>query len=198
VGEKWERRYSAKEYVYGTEPVRFLRDQIRRLGRGKALCLAAGEGRNAVYLAQQGFQVVAVDISEQGLAKCRRLARQRGVEVETIVADLNTFYLGEAAYDLITDFYYYDARLFPKIMAALRPGGRFILQNFSVDQPTTNRFGPRNPAYLVKPNELLTYFSRYRVRYYEDGVVRLDEGMHAGPGAVVRLIVEKVPVHAGP
>lgn len=192
VGHKWDRRYEKKAYVYGTEPVRFLKEQINRLGRGKALCLAAGEGRNAVYLAQQGFQVVAVDISKKGLSKCRQLAKQRGVKVETIVADLNTFDLGESQYDLITDFYYYQTDLFPKIIRALKPGGKFILQNFSIDQPDTSRFGPKNPDYLVKPNELLRHFANYRIRYYEDVQVQLNEGMHAGIGAVIRLIVEKV------
>ncbi len=193
AGQKWDRRYDKKAYVYGTAPVRFLKEQISRLGRGKALVLAAGEGRNAVYLAEQGFQVVAVDISKKGLTKCRQLAEQRGVKVETIVADLNSFDLGESQYDLITDFYYYQADLFPKIIKALKPGGKFIMQNFSTDQPKISRFGPRNPAYLVKPNELLRYFANYRIRYYEDVQVQLDEGMHAGKGAVIRLIVEKAP-----
>jgi len=61
------------------------------------------------------------------------------------------------------------------------------------DQPATNRFGPRNPALLVKPNELLERFAQYRIRYYEDTVVELDEGMHRGPAAVIRVIVEKSP-----
>lgn len=194
AGERWDKRYSVEHYVYGVEPVAFLKEQLGRLAKGKALCLAAGEGRNAVYLAQQGFEVVAVDISAKGLEKCRTLARKRGVEVQTLVADLREFDMGQAQYDLITDFYYYDPTLFPKVMAALKPGGIFILQNFSIDQPATNRFGPRNSAYLVRPNELLDYFSSYRIRYYEDTVVDLDEGMHGGSGAVIRLIVEKARI----
>ena len=101
--------------------------------------------------------------------------------------------MGQDQYDLITDFYYHDPTIFPKVMAALKPGGRFILQNFSIDQPATSRFGPRNPAFLVKPNELLERFAKYRIRYYEDTVVELNEGMHRGSAAVIRLIVEKSP-----
>ncbi len=197
TAERWDARYGkAESFVYGSEPVRFLKEQMPKLTRrkGRALCLAAGEGRNAVYLAQQGFEVVAVDISAVGLEKCRALAQLRGVEVETVTADLTTFDLGVEGYDLITDFYYHQPDLFPKILAALKPGGFFILQNFTVDQPATGRFGPKNPAYLAKPNELLLAFSGFRIRHYEDTVVELDEGMHRGPGAVVRLVVEKAPV----
>ena len=93
--------------------------------------------------------------------------QQRGVEVETVVADLTTFDPGVEACDLITDFYYHQPDLFPKILAALKPGGHFILQNFSVDQPATGHFGPKTPAYLAKPNELLAAFSGYRIRHYE-------------------------------
>ncbi len=136
--------------------------------------------------------MVAVDISAKGLEKGRKLARKRGVEIKTVVADLQKYDLGRAQYDLITDFYYYDPALFKRIMTALKPGGFFIFQNFSIDQPDTNRFGPRNPAYLVRPNEILNYFAQYRIRYYEDTVIDLDEGMHRGHGAVIRLLVENL------
>ena len=194
VAKSWDKAYGVERYVYGTEPVVFLKEQIGRLKKGKALCLAAGEGRNAVYLAQQGFEVVAVDISAKGLEKCGKLAREKGVEVQTRVVDLDNYDMGAFEYDLITNFYYHSPSLFPRVMKALKPGGVFILQNFSLDQLFTNRFGPRKRHFLVAPNELLIHFAAYRIRYYEDTVVDLDEGMHQGPGAVVRLIVEKTPV----
>jgi len=187
----WDQRYAAEEYVYGKEPVDFLKAQIGRLGKGRALCLAAGEGRNEVFLAQRGFAVLAVDISARGLEKCLALARERGVQVETLKADLRTCDLGREQYELITDFYYYQPDLFAKIREALKPGGLFIMQNFSVDQPATNKFGPRDPAYLAKPGEVLEHFAGFRIRYYEDTIVELNEGMHQGPGAVIRLIAEK-------
>ena len=148
TAERWDARYSrAESFVYGSEPVRFLVEQMPVLARakGRALCLAAGEGRNAVYLAQQGFDVIAVDISAVGMENCRGWAQQRGVEVETVVADLTTFDPGVEACDLITDFFYHQPDLFPKILAALKPGGHFILQNFSIDQLATGRFGPKTP-----------------------------------------------------
>ncbi len=189
--EKWDRRYSGAHYLYGTEPVEFLKQNVARFNKGKALVLAAGEGRNAVYLAQQGFQVTAIDLSAKGLEKCQQLAKKKKVRVKTVVADVNSYDLGENQYDLVTNFYFYDSAIFPKVMTALKPGGYFVLQTFSLDQPMPNRFGPRNPAYLVKPNELLGYFLNYRIRHYEDTFVDLNEGMHQGRAAVIRLIVEK-------
>lgn len=189
--EQWDQRFERPMYLYGKEPVAFLREQIGRLKKGRALCLAAGEGRNAVYLAQQGFEVLAVDASAKGLEKARALASERGTTIETEVADLRDYRLGSERYDLITDFYYHQPDLFPKVMEALAPGGMFILQGFSIDQPETNRFGPREPEFLIRPNELLKAFDGFRVLYYEDRVLALDEGMHQGPGAVVRLLVQK-------
>ena len=195
AGDQWDRRFSADRYLYGTEPVEFLRENISRLPKGRALCLAAGEGRNAVWLAEQGYDVTAMDASPVGLEKAKALAEQRGVKIETEVGDLQAGYdMGESEYDLITDFYYHDVNMLPAVMRALKPGGMFVLQNFSIDQLKTNRFGPKNPEYLVKPNELLRHFAGYRILHYEDTVVQLDEGMHQGAGAVVRLIVVKEPV----
>ena len=161
---------------------------------GTALVLATGEGRNAVCLAQQGFAVTAVDISGKGLEKCRALAAERSGTVHTAVADIDTFDMGDDRWDLITDFYYHDPSLYGRVMQGLKPGGFFILQNFSLDQPSTNRFGPKNAEWLVAPNQLPRAFAGWRIRYYEDVTVELGEGMHKGHGAVVRLLVEKVGV----
>ena len=193
-GKRWDERFSREMYLYGKEPVEFLEKHVDGFRTGAALCLAAGEGRNAVFLAAKGFDVLAVDASAKGLDKARSLAEERGVEIRTQVADLRKYDLGSEQYDLITDFYYHQPDLFSKIMKALKPGGIFILQGFSIDQPETNRFGPRQPDFLVKPNELLQHFEGFRIRHYADTIVELDEGMHQGPGAVVQLIVEKTTV----
>jgi len=194
-GVSWDRRYDRPMYVYGKEPVDFLRQMAPRLRVGQALVLAAGEGRNAVFLAQQGFDVTAVDVSARGLEKCLALAAERGVTVRTMVADLDTFAMGDGRWDLITDFYYHEPGLYGRVMRGLKPGGFFILQNFSQEQPATNRFGPKNPQWLVAPNRLPRAFDAWRIRFYEDVIVELDEGMHKGPGAVVRLLVEKTAVN---
>jgi SAM-dependent methyltransferase len=191
--DRWDNRYDREMYIYGKEPIQFLRDRVAGLGGGKALCLAAGEGRNAVYLAQQGFDVTAVDISGVGLRKAAQLAAEQGVTLTTLVADLTTFDLGESRWDLITAIYYYQPDLFPKIQKALRPGGRFLLETFSIDNPEIAPFGPKNPDYLARPNELPSLLPNLRLRFYEDAVIDLHDGMHEGKGAIIRLIAQKPP-----
>lgn len=182
--EKWDQRYGDPDYVPNKDPIPFLSEKIGILGKGRALCLAAGAGRNAVYLAERGFEVVAVDISSEGLRWCGELAREKGVEVDTVGSDLLEYDMGSKEYDLITMFYYYQPELFPAIKTALKPGGVFIFQTFSIDQLEFER-GPRDPAHLVKPNELLPAFADFRLRLYEDRLVGGDE-------AAVRLIAEKM------
>ena len=191
---RWNERYDRDMYIYGREPAAFLKQKLDELKKGKALVLAMGEGRNAVYLAQNGFDVTGVDISEVAIEKCNRLAKERNTTVNAVVADLTDYDLGEAQFDLITKFYYYEPSIFPQIIEALKPGGIFILEQFSIDHlkyRETSGFGPRNPDYLIKPNELLEHFKSLRILYYEDTVVELDEGMHKGTAAVIRLIAQK-------
>ena len=192
---RWDERYDRDMYIYGKEPAAFLIQKMDELKKGKVLVLAMGEGRNAVYLAQNGFDVTGVDISEVAIEKCNRLAKERNTTVNAVVADLTDYDMGEARFDLITKFYYYEPSIFPQIIDALKPGGMFILEQFSIDHlkyRETSSFGPRNPDYLIKPNELLEHFKSLRILYYEDTVVELDEGMHKGTAAVIRLIAEKV------
>ena len=201
AGEQWDKRFDRNRYLYGTEPVEFLREQIAKLPKGKALCLAAGEGRNAVYLAEQGYDVTAMDASPVGLEKAVALAKQRSVTINTEVGDLQHGYeMGSEQYDLITDFYYHDTGMLPGVMRALKPGGMFILQNFSIAQLDTNRFGPKNPDYLAKPNEMLSLFPRaphHLLRGHRGGTGRgyapgarsggaLDCGQTAGRCTLVR------------
>ena len=191
---RWNERYDRDMYIYGKEPAAFLKQKIGGLKKGKALVLAMGEGRNAVYLAQNGFDVTGVDISDVAIEKCNKLAEERNTTVNAVVADLTDYDMGEAQFDLITKFYYYEPSIFPQIIDALKPGGMFILEQFSMDHlryRETSSFGPRNPDYLIKPNELLEHFKSLRILYYEDTVVELDEGMHKGTAAVIRLIAQK-------
>ena len=188
--EKWDRRYGAQAFDPHLEPIPFLRDHLDLSTEGRALCLAAGNGRNAVFLAERGFQVDAVDISAAGLRLCRLLAEARGVTVRPILADLTDWRMGESRYDLITKFYYYQPDLFERICASLRPGGRFMFQTFSQGQLAFPR-GPRNPGHLAKPEDILPRIRSLRLRFYEDRILEPACGASSGEEAVIRFIAEK-------
>ena len=189
--QRWNLKYEGTTYIYGKEPTAFLKEKLSLLEKGKALVLAMGEGRNAVYLAENGYDVTGVDISEVGIEKCERLAEERGVEVNSIVADLTDYDMGKEQFNLITNFYFYDKSILPRVIDSLKPGGIFIFETYSRDHPKHSKFGPKNPDYLVKPNELLEIFKSLRILYYEDTVSELDEGMHKGKAALIRLIARK-------
>src|SRR5919112_1168906 len=101
----WDERYSSEEYAYGTKPNRFLEAKVSFIPKGKVLSLAEGEGRNAVYLAKQGYSVTAVDASIVGLNKAGKLAEENGVVVELIHADLADYDLGEDEWDGIVSIF---------------------------------------------------------------------------------------------
>ena len=189
--ERWNLKYEGTTYIYGKEPTAFLNEKLSLLKKGKALVLAMGEGRNAVYLAENGFDVTGVDISAVGIEKCERLAEERGVVVNSVVANLTDYDMGSEQYDLITNFYFFDKLILPGVIDSLKPGGIFIFETYSRDHPKHSKFGPKNPDYLVKPNELLEIFKSLRILYYEDTVTELDEGMHKGKAALIRLIARK-------
>ena len=100
--KRWNKRYNTKEYIYGKDPIKFLQENVELLTKGKALVLAMGEGRNAVFLAKNGFDVDGCDISEKAVEKCEFLAWENGVTLNAFVADLEEYKIPAGKYDLIT------------------------------------------------------------------------------------------------
>lgn len=186
--ERWDEKYRGKGLVLGTEINPFLRKHIRLLPKGKALDIATGEGKNAVFLAHHGFDVEAVDISKFGLRKAQKLAKENGVRIRTLHADLDHYQLEEGRYDLITDFYFLDRRLIPGIKRGLKKGGRVVFETYLTEQMSLGNEGPKNPRYLLKPNELLTLFRGFRILFYREGILR-ESGTRK---AVASLIAEKI------
>jgi len=185
--KKWDSRFKGKEFAFGKEPNPFLKRYIHLLPKGKALDIASGEGRNAVFLAQQGFEVDAVDISRVGLKKAQKLARERGVKINPILADLNTYHIEEEKYDLIANFYFLRRSLIPKIKKGLKKGGRVIFETYLLDQRDLGTDGPKQVQYFLKPNELLRLFKGLRILFYREGIFK--EGGRRK--AVASLIAEK-------
>lgn len=154
-----------KEY-YWDRPVPFLVEQLPRIRKGRALDLAMGEGRNAVYLAEQGFTVDAVDLSEKAVRKGTALAGARNVSINGIVADLDHFRIPPNRYDLICCFFFLARPLFSEIIRGLRPGGALIYQSVTIEELKINPTFPR--AWCLEENELLRAFSDLRVLFYHE------------------------------
>ncbi len=149
-------------------PAPFLERCIERLPRGRALDLAAGSGREAVFLALHGFQVEAWDRAGEALARAAALAARHGVRVETVERDLEAgdATLPEARYDVVACFRYLHRPLFPAIARALRPGGALVFETFLVGQ---SRFGPpHRPRFLLEPGELASAFPTLDVAHYAE------------------------------
>jgi 2-polyprenyl-3-methyl-5-hydroxy-6-metoxy-1,4-benzoquinol methylase len=183
---RWNKRYNTGEYLYGKEPLRFLKEKLDILVRGKALVLAMGEGRNAVFLAGNGFDVDGCDISEKAIEKANLFARESGVTLNAFAADLEEYKIHADKYDLITCFYYTQKSLIPQIKEGLKKGGLVMFETYSIDQLKygKNAPGPKNPAYLLKHNELLDSFRDFRILYYREGEIAENK-------SVVSLIAQK-------
>ena len=140
-----------------------------KAGRPKALDLACGAGRNAVYLAERGWDVTACDISLEGLRKAQDLARERGIRLKLFCQDLETVQLPVCYFDLILCFFYLQRDLFPQIKAALRPHGLLVYKTYTTDQL---RFPgrPRHPLHMLQPQELSEAFRDFRVLCYQEFV----------------------------
>jgi SAM-dependent methyltransferase len=200
--ETWDERFRAGDHA-ATEPDPFLAQledyaellpPDRRAGlKGapkagpkaapKALDLACGAGRNAVYLAERGWDVTACDISLEGLRRAQSLARERGVRLQLFCQDLSTVQLPAEHFDLVICFFYLLRELFPQIKATLRPHGLVVFKTYTTDQL---RFPgrPRHPLHMLEPQELLDAFRDFRVLTYQE-IVK-DRG-------VAQLIAQKPP-----
>jgi tellurite methyltransferase len=168
VTPTWDERY--RKRPASTEPSALLRQFSEILpSQGTALDLACGAGRNSVFLAQRGLRVTGVDSSREALEKGRELALQSAVEAEWVEADLESFELPHAAFDLAIVFYYRDPRLYPRLRAAVRPGGLVIYQTFTREQLKFET-GPRNPEHLLAPGELIGAFGGWDVVFYRETI----------------------------
>jgi tellurite methyltransferase len=186
--KRWNDRFGRKEFAFGKEPNPFLKKHIRLLPKGKALDIASGEGRNAVFLAQHGFEVDAVDISEKGLKKARKLAREKGVKINTFLIDLDQYQIKKERYDLIANFYFLRRRLIPRIKKGLKNGGRVIFETYLLEHRTLGTGGPKQAKYFLKPNELLGLFKDSRILFYREGIFKVG----GRKKAVASLIAEKI------
>lgn len=195
--KNWDKEFTGEEYIFGKRPNSFLVKSVAGMKPGKALCLGEGEGRNAVYLAQQGFEVTAVDISPNGLAKTGKLAIERGVQVATVLSDVSHYRIEPGMWDLITCFFMHVAPeiripMHRAVVEGLRPGGVYLLEGFSPAQRRLAHAGPSDPRKFFAPQLLRTELAGLELHSLIETERLLDETEpDSGLCAVTQVVAVK-------
>jgi 2-polyprenyl-3-methyl-5-hydroxy-6-metoxy-1,4-benzoquinol methylase len=172
----WNQKYTEGSHT-SLEPDPFLvaayDEFLRAASPGIALDVAGGVGRHAIWLAQRGWRVKLVDVSEVGVKQAEQNAKQTGTAslITAEVRDLNKWQdLGLEQYDLVIVFFFLQRELFPALIAALKPGGQLIYKTYTTEQRRFRDSGPSHPMFLLQPNELLRAFSSLRVLHYHETI----------------------------
>jgi len=181
----WDEKYTTACDPAG-EPASFLKEHIHHLTRGKALDIAMGNGRNALFLARNGYAVDALDYSEVAVTTVRSFVRKESLPVHVTHADVTDYQLPENTYDVIINFYFLERTLVPRIKQGLTKGGMLLFETYTTEQSHYGR--PHNPDYLLKPNELLHSFIDLHIIYYHERVVTSPKGTKA----IASLLAQKV------
>ncbi|MFQ5665517.1 MAG: class I SAM-dependent methyltransferase [Candidatus Binatia bacterium] len=182
--QRWEERYATGHGAGDVTPSDFLVAHAA-LVRGRVLDIAAGAGRNALFLAQRGNVVDALDISLVGLRKACAKAAAAGLALRAAQVDLESFPLPVERYDAVINIRYLQRSLFAPILRAVRPGGVILFDTFLIDQ---QRLGhPSNPTFLLRRGELRAAFSRCEVLVYQEGLFQT----HAGPAYLARMVARR-------
>lgn len=197
--ERWETRFSPPGYLFGKEPNAFLKAQAHRLRPGQTvLSVADGEGRNGVWLAEQGLDVLAIDFSAAALAKARALAQERGVGLRTEVADVTHWRWPEAAFDVIAAIFVqvvFPAErsvFFANLKHALRPGGLLLMQGYRTEQLTYRTGGPPEAERLYTRALIEESFGDMAELEIHEHDSVLNEGTaHVGMSALIDLVGRK-------
>ena len=199
AAQTWNRRFAGDDYLFGTEPNAWLREHACVWAHGqRVLCVADGEGRNSVWLAQRGLRVEAFDIAELGVAKARRLAAQQGVAVDFQVADCDGFAWPEAAFDGVAAIFVQFAdppqreRLFRHIARCLKPGGTLLLQGYTPVQLEFKTGGPPFVSHLYTPSMLREAFADLDIVALREYEADIAEGSgHLGRSALIGLVARR-------
>lgn len=193
----WHERFQAEEYMYGKEPNAFVAMVSHQLPKGKVLCIAEGEGRNAVHLAKLGFTVTTWDYAASGLEKTTRLAGEHGVVVATELRDLAEVEWEDEQWDAIVHIFGHVPknvmnRTIAGVKKALKPGGYYVSEMYSKEQLAYGTGGPQNEAMLVDPKEMLQQFDGYFIEHFYVGEAYRAEGiLHTGDAHVVQCLFQK-------
>lgn len=194
--EDWNRRYRGQELLWSAEPNRFLVEEVEDLAPGRALDLGAGEGRNAIWLAERGWAVTAVDFSEVALQKAQRMAAERNVDIELVQADLTEYRPEPAAFDLVLLLYIHLPRpemttVVEHAAGAVASGGTFLLIGHDRTNLDHGHGGPQSPEVLYDAEEIAGMLSGLEI---EDAGTRRRrvEGEHGTVWAIDCLVRGRV------
>jgi SAM-dependent methyltransferase len=196
-GGFWDQRFAESGFAYGSEPNDFVREMASRIPRGRVLCIGEGEGRNAVHLAGLGHEVTAMDGSSVGLEKAGRLARERGVRLTTVCADLAAFAIEEGAWAGIVSVWVHlppELRLRVHAAAArgLQPGGAFVLEAYGPRQPGLGTGGPQDPELLPPLATLKADLVGLEFEIAREVEREIHEGRyHQGRSATIQILASK-------
>jgi 2-polyprenyl-3-methyl-5-hydroxy-6-metoxy-1,4-benzoquinol methylase len=193
--EHWDERYGTEELIWKAEPNRFLVEELDALPPGRALDVACGEGRNAVWLASKGWRVTGVDFSRAGLAKAQRLATDRGVDVTWVEADVVEWQPPIASFDLVVVMYLHlpaeqRRQALAHAAAALAPGGVLLVVGHDTSNLLKGTGGPQDPAVLFTPEEIVEDLTGLRIERAEQvkRTVVTDAGEATAIDALVRAV----------
>ena len=195
--EMWNQRYAGEEYAYGTLPNQFFKEKLEGLHPGKLLLPAEGEGQNAVFAASLGWQVKAVDFSEQAKVKALKLAELNNVHLDYSVGDITTLDFGEEVFDAAAIIYAHLApelrkMVHQRIICSIKPGGYLILEAFNTKQINNSSGGPKSVDMLYTIPLLKEDFKELDLFLLEEDTIWLDQGsFHQGEAAIIRLFGRK-------
>lgn len=193
----WNERYNTEEYVYGKRPNDFIASIVDQLPKGRLLSLAAGEGRNCVFLAQQGMEVHSVDSANVGLEKALKLAQEKRVQIHTEVADLAHYEIEDNHWDVIISVFAHlppeiRRNLHRKVVAGLKPGGAFALEAYTPKQLEFKTGGPPVAELTMTLDALRDELQGLEFRHALETEREVIEGkLHHGQAAVVQLLAFK-------
>jgi SAM-dependent methyltransferase len=196
--QTWNQRFAAEHFVFGEEPNAYLKSQAAHLVPGTALAVADGEGRNGVWLAQQGLQVDAFDFSDNAVRKARALAQSRQVVVNFVCSDWPSFVWQPAHYDNVVGIFFQFAtpeersQLFARMLACLKPGGTLIIQGYTPRQLDFNTGGPGKLAHLYDEALMLDAFGELDILDLRTYEAEIAEGTgHQGMSGLLGLTARK-------
>ncbi len=194
----WDERYAEEEYAYGKQPNDFLVENFKVIPKGKVLSLAEGEGRNAVFLAQQGYDVTAVDGSSVGLEKAQKLAQEKGVKITTIQADLDSYEIEANTWDGIISIFcplteYQRQRIHQQVVAGLKENGVYLIEAYTPEQVELGTGGGKSIETMTTKQSLEQDLSALKFLKLHQTIREIIEGKyHTGIGSVVQGIAVKI------